>query len=185
MDFGTLDTMASRVRKSYMLNSRLCFSYLSDKLTPQMPAELESPKQKALAWNWSGEPVRRKPWRPTTLTIRLFLRICHLVEQGSAITHACEAESVTYSHFRFRVSRSPRLQERLKQAETVRVSFCDTKNRWHCNGAGHECAGTRLVARAMPDRTLRPSHVLTVTMLQPSNRSATRSRLNVWPSTAV
>jgi hypothetical protein len=79
--------------------------------------------------NWShsalvtDEPPRRNPWRPTTLTIRRFLRICHFVEKGWAISRACEAESITYSHFRLRVSRSSLLQERVKQAETVRFNL--------------------------------------------------------------
>jgi hypothetical protein len=60
------------------------------------------------------ESIRRNPWRPTTLTIRRFLKICHAIEGGSAITHACESQLISYSRFRFRVSRSVRLQERLK-----------------------------------------------------------------------
>ena len=68
----------------------------------------------------TDEPTRRKPWRPITLTIRKFLRVCRLVEKGWAVTRACEAECVSYAHFRFRVSRSSRLQERLKEAETTR-----------------------------------------------------------------
>jgi hypothetical protein len=68
-----------------------------------------------------SQPVKRG--RPVRLTPRLFLRICHAVEKGSAITHACESELVTYSHFRFRVARNPRWQKRLKEAEATRESF--------------------------------------------------------------
>jgi hypothetical protein len=68
-------------------------------------------------------PPRRNPWRPTTLTVRKFLRICHLVEQGFAISRACEVECITYGRFRQRVQRSARLQERLKEAEQVRFNL--------------------------------------------------------------
>jgi hypothetical protein len=54
------------------------------------------------------------------LTLRVFIRICHLVEQGWAITKACESESITYSLFRLRCSENPRLQERIKEAEAIR-----------------------------------------------------------------
>jgi hypothetical protein len=69
-----------------------------------------------------SEP-RRKMGRPTTLTVRLFLQICHLVERGMAISRACEACGVSYGRFRIRVSRSKRLQERLKEAETTRFNL--------------------------------------------------------------
>jgi hypothetical protein len=69
------------------------------------------------------ELPHRNPWRPTTLTVRKFLRICHLVEKGFAVSRACEAELITYSHFRRRVTRSLRLQERLKEAETTRFNL--------------------------------------------------------------
>ena len=89
-----------------------------------MQPELESAETKSVNLEVVRDgPERPKRGRPAILTIRKFLRICHLVEQGSAITHSCEAELVTYSHFRFRVARSPRLQERLKQAELTRESF--------------------------------------------------------------
>jgi hypothetical protein len=68
-------------------------------------------------------PLRRNPWRPTTLTIRKFLRICHLVEKGFATSRACEVECISYSRFRFRVQRSRRLHERLKEAEDVRFQL--------------------------------------------------------------
>jgi hypothetical protein len=54
------------------------------------------------------------------LTLRVFIRICHLVEQGWAITKACESESITYSLFRLRCSENLRLQERIKEAEAIR-----------------------------------------------------------------
>jgi hypothetical protein len=68
-------------------------------------------------------PRRNSPWRPTTLTLRRFLRIVHLIEKGWPITRACQAESVSYAHFRFRVSRSKRLEQRLKRAEDVRFAL--------------------------------------------------------------
>jgi len=54
------------------------------------------------------------------LTLRVFIRVCHLVEQGWAIIKACESESVTYSLFRLRCSGNPRLEQRIKEAEAVR-----------------------------------------------------------------
>ena len=88
-----------------------------------MPAEPtpDDVKTVAVALEIVDRPVRRNPpWRPTTLTVRKFLKICHLVEQGAAITRACEVECISYARFRFRVSNSPRLQERLKEAEKTR-----------------------------------------------------------------
>lgn len=67
------------------------------------------------------EPARKRG-RPTTLNVRLFVCICHLVERGMAISRACEACGVSYGRFRVRVSRSKRLQERLKEAETTRFN---------------------------------------------------------------
>jgi hypothetical protein len=65
--------------------------------------------------------VRRNPRGQTRrLTLRAFIRICHLVEQGWAITKACESQSVTYSLFRLRCSENPRLEQRIKEAEAVR-----------------------------------------------------------------
>jgi hypothetical protein len=69
-----------------------------------------------------SEP-RRKMGRPIVLTVRIFIAICHLVEQGMAISRACESCSVSYGRFRIRVSRSKRLQERLKEAETTRFNL--------------------------------------------------------------
>jgi hypothetical protein len=64
---------------------------------------------------------RRNPRGQTRrLTLRVFVRICHLVEQGWAITKACESESITYSLFRLRCSENPRLERRIKEAEAVR-----------------------------------------------------------------
>jgi len=88
-----------------------------------MPAEPtpDDVKTVAVALEIVDRPARRNPpWRPTTLTVRKFLKICHLVEQGAAITRACEVECISYARFRFRVSNSPRLQERLKEAEKTR-----------------------------------------------------------------
>lgn len=74
----------------------------------------------------SAEPKRRTTLAATPrgqarrLTLRVFIRICHLVEQGWAITKACESESITYSLFRLRCSENSRLQERIKEAEAIR-----------------------------------------------------------------
>jgi len=65
--------------------------------------------------------ARRNPRGQTRrLTLRVFVSICHLVEQGWAITKACESQSVTYSLFRLRCSENPRLEQRIKEAEAVR-----------------------------------------------------------------
>ena len=89
-----------------------------------MPGDPESDDVKSINLEIvTDEPVRRNPWRPTVLTIRKFPRICHLVEQGFAISRACEIECITYSRFRFRVARSTRLQERLKEAEATRFNL--------------------------------------------------------------
>jgi hypothetical protein len=71
----------------------------------------------------TDEPPRRNAWRPTVLTIRKFVRICHLIEKGFATSRACEVECITYARFRQRVQRSRRLQERLKQAEDTRFQL--------------------------------------------------------------
>src|SRR6266446_5595396 len=88
-----------------------------------MRAEPESDEVKSVDLELVDRPTRHNPWRPTVLTIRKFVRICHLVEQGFAISRACEIECITYSRFRFRVQRSPRLQERLKEAEATRFNL--------------------------------------------------------------
>ena|ERR1700730_2156363 len=67
-----------------------------------------------------GKPRRNPRGQARRLTVRAFLRVCHLVEAGWAITKACESQSVTYSLFRLRCSENPRLQERIKEAEAVR-----------------------------------------------------------------
>jgi hypothetical protein len=86
-----------------------------------MPAKPETHETKSVSLELvRDDPARRNPWRPTTLTIRKFLCICHLVEEGNAITAACREQLISYSRFRFRVARSPRLQERLKEAEACR-----------------------------------------------------------------
>jgi hypothetical protein len=54
------------------------------------------------------------------LTLRAFIRIAHLIEQGWAITKACESESITNSLFRLRCSENPRLERRIKEATAVR-----------------------------------------------------------------
>jgi hypothetical protein len=61
--------------------------------------------------------------RLITLTLRRFVSVCHHIEHGFSIPNACEVEGISYRNFRFRVSQSARLQERLKEAETVRFNF--------------------------------------------------------------
>jgi hypothetical protein len=68
-----------------------------------MPAVPESEHVKNVTLELVDKPARQNPWRPTTLTVRKFLKICHLVERGFAISRACEVECISYSHFRFRV----------------------------------------------------------------------------------
>jgi hypothetical protein len=72
--------------------------------------------------------VVRPPYRPhknprgqaRRLTLRVFIRICHLVEQGWAITKACESESITYSLFRLRCTENQQLEQRIKKAIATR-----------------------------------------------------------------
>src|SRR5882724_2491632 len=66
------------------------------------------------------QPRRNPRGQTRRLTLRVFVRICHLVEQGWAITKACESESITYSLFRLRCSENPRLEQRIKEAEAIR-----------------------------------------------------------------
>jgi hypothetical protein len=66
------------------------------------------------------QPRRNPRGQTRRLTLRVFVSICHLVEQGWAITKACESQSVTYSLFRLRCSENPRLEQRIKKAEAVR-----------------------------------------------------------------
>lgn len=90
-----------------------------------MPLELNPRDVKSHSINLEvvrDEPTGRDPWRPTKLTVRKFLKICQAVEQGGSITASCDSQLISYSRFRFRVSRSARLQERLKQAEATRES---------------------------------------------------------------
>jgi hypothetical protein len=68
----------------------------------------------------TNKPRRKKTGRPLRLTPRVFIRICHLVERGFAVTQACEAESISYSVFRFRCSENPRLEKRIQKAVQVR-----------------------------------------------------------------
>jgi hypothetical protein len=66
------------------------------------------------------QPGRNPRGQARRLTLRVFVSICHLVEQGWAITKACESQSVTYLLFRLRCSENPRLEKRIKEAEAVR-----------------------------------------------------------------
>jgi hypothetical protein len=61
--------------------------------------------------------------RPLRLDARRFIRICHHIEEGQAAMTACRREAVTYRLFRMHVTRSPKYQRRLKQAEEVREQF--------------------------------------------------------------
>jgi hypothetical protein len=56
-----------------------------------MPAEPFSDDVKSVSLEVVRDEPRKKLGRPTTLTVRLFIKICHLVEQGMAISRACEA----------------------------------------------------------------------------------------------
>jgi hypothetical protein len=67
-----------------------------------------------------GKARRNPRGQARRLTLRVFIRICHLVEAGWAITKACESESITYSLFRLRCSENPRLEQRIKEAEAIR-----------------------------------------------------------------
>jgi hypothetical protein len=88
-----------------------------------MPAEPVPDDVKTIALEVVENPPRRNPWRPTVLTVRKFLKICHWVEKGLSITKACELEAITYARFRQRVQRSARLQERLKESEATRFAL--------------------------------------------------------------
>jgi hypothetical protein len=100
------------------------FSHLYDKFAVQMTAE---PSPSAEVKKVNLEVVRdgtpRPRGRPVILTPRLFVKICHAIEKGTATSMACKVHQVTYSHFRFRVARSPLLEERLKKAEDVRFAL--------------------------------------------------------------
>ena len=69
------------------------------------------------------EGVRPRLGRPLFLTARRFVRICHWIEQGQSAAVACKRELVTYQGFRRHVSRNPKYQRRLRQAEEVRDAF--------------------------------------------------------------
>ena len=61
--------------------------------------------------------------RPLFLTPKRFLRICRWIERGESASEACRRELVTYQGFRRDVSRNPKYQRRLRQAEEVREHF--------------------------------------------------------------
>jgi hypothetical protein len=88
-----------------------------------MPAEPTPHDVKSVNLELVDKPPGRGRGRPTTLTIRAFLKICHHIERGFSIPNACEVESISYRRFRDRVSQSARLAERLKEAETVRFNL--------------------------------------------------------------
>jgi hypothetical protein len=66
-------------------------------------------------------PPRRG--RPARLTLRRFITICHNVERGWSIVKATESQGITYRALRLRVAQSPRLQERLREAEQIRFNL--------------------------------------------------------------
>jgi hypothetical protein len=86
-----------------------------------MPADPAPDGVKNVVLELVDRPVRRG--RPVTLTVRRFLKVCHNIEAGFSIPRACEAESISYAHFRFRVARSERLQARLKKSEATRLAL--------------------------------------------------------------
>jgi hypothetical protein len=61
--------------------------------------------------------------RPLFLTPKRFLRICRWIERGESASEACRRELVTYQGFRRHVSRNPKYQRRLKEAEEIREHF--------------------------------------------------------------
>jgi hypothetical protein len=88
-----------------------------------MAAELSPQEIKSVSVNLElvDRPARRG--RPVTLTLRAFVKICHHIEHGFSIPNACEVEGISYRNFRRRVFNSARLQERLKEAETLRFNL--------------------------------------------------------------
>jgi hypothetical protein len=61
--------------------------------------------------------------RPLFLDARRFIRICHHIERGESASEACRHELVTYRNFRLHISRNPKYQQRLKEAEEIREHF--------------------------------------------------------------
>jgi hypothetical protein len=61
--------------------------------------------------------------RPLFLNARRFIRICRAIESGDSASEACRQQLTTYRNFRMHVSRNPKYQRRLKQAEEVREHF--------------------------------------------------------------
>lgn len=88
-----------------------------------MAPEPDPHETKRIKLELVDKPPRRNPWRPTTLTVRAFVKICHHIERGFSIPNACDVEAISYRNFRHRVSRSPRLEKRLKEAEAVRFEL--------------------------------------------------------------
>ena len=61
--------------------------------------------------------------RPLFLNVRRFIRICRAIERGDSASEACRQHLTTYRNFRMHVSRNPKYQRRLKQAEEIREHF--------------------------------------------------------------
>jgi hypothetical protein len=61
--------------------------------------------------------------RPLFLTPRRFIRICRHIERGESASEACRRELVTYQGFRRHVTRNPKYQRRLKEAEQLREHY--------------------------------------------------------------
>jgi hypothetical protein len=62
----------------------------------------------------------RQRGQPRRLTLKRFVSIIRHVEAGASVVAACQTEAVTYQIFRFRCSKSPRLEERYQKALRIR-----------------------------------------------------------------
>jgi hypothetical protein len=88
-----------------------------------MPLSSSPPETKRIDLEVVRDETPRAPrGRPRTLTLRSFLKIIHHVQDGWAVTSACEAEGISYRNFRTRVAGSVRLAQRLREAEAVRLA---------------------------------------------------------------
>ena len=61
--------------------------------------------------------------RPLFLNARRFIRICRAIERGESASEACRQQLTTYRNFRMHVTRNPKYQRRLRQAEEIREHF--------------------------------------------------------------
>lgn len=88
-----------------------------------MPAEPSLHETKKVNLEIVRDESPRPRGRPTFLTPRLFIKICRTIERGQATSIACKLCGITYSHFRFKVARSPLWERRLKRAEACRFAL--------------------------------------------------------------